>query len=300
MAGKRIKRPGIFLIFVIVIMSAIYGSVASTAGEQAIDRPFFTRNDARPLVIAHRGGGGSAPENTLVAFKRAADSGVDVVEIDVRGTSDGAIVVMHDAAVERTTDGGGRVGEMTLDRIKKLDAGYRWTPDGGATFPFRGGAVRVPTLDEVFAAFPRMKFNIEPKQETPSIIKPLCRIIGERKMTDKIVVASFTQSILDEFRRECPDVATSASPLEVSKFLAMYKAGLTKSYTPPMQALQVPEYVGVTKGFVEAARERNLRVHVWTVNETADMQRLLEAGVDGIMTDYPDRLLTILRQTAPK
>jgi glycerophosphoryl diester phosphodiesterase len=268
-------------------------------GEPAADHAFFKhQNDVRPLVIAHRGGAGLAPENTLPAFEKAVNLGVDVLELDVRGTSDGAIVVFHDASVERTTNGAGRVSEMTLAELKKLDAGHKWSPDGGKTFPHRGNGVAVPTLEEVFRAFPKMKFNIEPKPGTTSIVKPLCGIIGEHGKAESVVVGSFSQTILDEFRRECPGIATSASTTEVGKFLTMYKTGLTKSFTPLMQALQIPDFTGVTRELVEAARERNLKVHVWTVNETADMQRLLEAGVDGIMTDYPDRLLALLKQRA--
>lgn len=257
------------------------------------------QNNTRPLVFAHRGGGGLAPENTLEAFERAFKIGVDVIEIDVRATADGELVLLHDAKVERTTNGAGAVGAMTLSELKKLDAGFRWTNDGGATFPFRGQNITVPTLDEVFERFPAMRFNIEPKQETPPIIEPLCRTLRERKMTDKIIVGSFKGAIMDEFRHACPEVATSAAPLEVTKFLAMYKTGLTASFAPQMQALQIPDAVGVTKEFVQAAHGRNLQVHVWTINETADMRRLLDAGVDGIMTDYPDRLLSILGRSQP-
>jgi glycerophosphoryl diester phosphodiesterase len=122
----------------------------------------------------------------------------------------------------------------------------------------------------------------------------------ERKMIDKTIVGSFNQTTIDDFRRTCPEVATSASPSEVSKFLALSKTGLGESYSPPMQALQVPRNIGglqvVTKEFVEAAHLRNLKVHVWTINETDDMRRLIEMGVDGIMTDYPDRLLELLNR----
>ena len=288
-------------------MTAIYGSLAlSGPGAPAVEYAIFKQLDARtPLVMAHRGGAEIGPENTLPTFERAAAMGVDVIEVDVHGTADGNLVVIHDATVDRTTDGSGRVSEMTLDELKKLDAGFRWSADGGNTFPFRGRGVRIPTLQEVFAAFPKMKFNVEPKQGTPSIIKPLCRIVRENAMTDKVVVGSFSQTILDEFRAECPEVATSASASEVSKFLAMYKTGVSESYSPPMQALQVPEKAAgieiVSKEFVEAAHRRNLKVHVWTVNQTADMQRLLDMGVDGIITDYPGRLMTLLgRQPATK
>lgn len=296
--SRRIKKWLVFfLLGVIIMMGVIYGSLASSEGIPAADYSFFKQSDAHPLVIAHRGGAGLAPENTLYAFERARDLGVDVIEMDVRSTADGTLVVFHDATLDRTTDGTGRVNEMTLEALKKLDAGYRWSPDGGKTFPLRASNIKVATLEEVFTTLPAMKFNIEPKQLTPSLVKPLCSAIREHAMVDRVVIGSFTQTVLDEFRRECAGVATSAGPSEVGKFLTMYKTGLSESYSPAMQALQVPEYAGfqvITKEFVAAAHRRNLKVHVWTVNETADMQRLLETGVDGIMTDYPDRLLKLL------
>lgn len=297
MARKLIKWSAIFLLVVVVVMSTIYGSLAGSAGEPATESAFFKQNAARPLAIAHRGGAGLFPENTLYAFERAAALGVDVIEIDVRSTADGTLVVIHDSTVERTTDGGGTVADMTLDQLKQLDAGYRFSPDGGKTFPLRQNDITIPTLREVFTAFPAMRFNIEPKQSAASIVKPLCRIVREHKMTDKVVVGSFTQAIIDDFRRECPEVATSASTTEVGKFLALYKAGLSKSFSPAMKALQIPEFASVGKEFVASAHERNLQVHIWTVNETADMKRLLDMGVDGIMTDYPDRLLELLGRT---
>ncbi len=187
-----------------------------------------------------------------------------------------------------------QVGDMTLDQLKRLDAGFRFSPDGGKTFPVRKSGITIPTLREVFAAFPAMRFNIEPKQNAPSITKPLCRIMRDHKMIDKVVVGSFTQAIIDDFRRECPEVATSASTTEVAKFLGLYKAGLTKSFSPAMKALQIPEFAGVGKEFVNAAHERNLQVHLWTINETAEMKRQLDMYVDGSMTDYRDRLMELL------
>jgi glycerophosphoryl diester phosphodiesterase len=248
--------------------------------------------------MAHRGGGGLWPENTLLAFERARDLGVDVIEMDVQSTADGVMVVIHDATIDRTTNGTGRVGDLTLAEIKKLDAGYHWSPDGMKTFPWRGQGVSIPTLDEVFTRLPEMRFNIEPKQERPSLAKPLCRMIREKGMANKVTVGSFRQTVLDEFRRECPEVATSASPAEASEFVTIYKAKRGGAYRPVMQALQVPEYVVgaqlLNKEFVEAAHARNLQVHAWTVNETEAMRRLIGIGVDGIMTDYPDRLMSVL------
>jgi glycerophosphoryl diester phosphodiesterase len=288
----------IFGVGCVLTAVSVYAVLASLTGTPAAERSFFRKEGSRPLVIAHRGGAGLWPENTIYAFERAKELGVDVIEVDVRSTSDGVLVLMHDATVDRTTDGSGRVNEMTLAELKKYDAGYRWSPDGGKTFPMRGLGITVPTVEEAFTTLPGMRFNIEPKQDAPSIIAALCSLIRKHGMADKVAVASFSGSIMDEFRRTCPEVATSASPGEVSKFLAMQKAGLDNAYSPPMQALQVPEYIGglriLTRAFVQAAHSRNLNVHAWTVNEEEDMRRLVDAGVDGLMTDYPDRLMKLL------
>jgi glycerophosphoryl diester phosphodiesterase len=277
----------------------LYLAVSRSSGEAVAEHAYF-RGDAngRPLVIAHRGGAGLWPENTLHAFERAAALGVDVIETDVRATADGELVVFHDATVERTTDGAGRVRQLSLAELKRLDAGYRWSPDGGRSFPLRGQGLTVPTLREVFAALPSMRFNIEPKQSEPSLAAPLCRLIREHGMTSRVLVAAFKSSAVEQFRRECPEVATSAGTAEVAGFLALQRAGLAGSYGPSMQALQVPERAGslhvLSAEFVAAAHARNLRVHAWTVNSEEEMRRLLALGVDGVMTDYPDRLLKIL------
>ena len=166
-------------------------------------------------------------------------------------------------------------------------------------FRFAANQLRFRLLREVFEKFPDAKFNIEPKHETPAPEKILCELLGEFNKKDQVIVGSFRQSIIANFRRECPEVATSASPSEASNFLARYKLGLDKSYAPEMQALQIPQKLGglqfVTKDFIDAAHKLNLQVHVWTINDKADMKRLIEAGADGIMTDFPDRLLEILK-----
>ncbi|HEV2707676.1 MAG TPA: glycerophosphodiester phosphodiesterase [Pyrinomonadaceae bacterium] len=291
------------LVGVVVAAGLLYAAARWSEGGRAPVREFFRREARRPLVIAHRGGAGLWPENTIYAFERASELGVDVLELDVRASADGQLVVIHDERVERTTDGAGAVSALTLNELKRLDAGFRWTPDGGRTFPLRGQGLTVPTLAEVFERFPHARFNIEPKQQTPSVVAPLCRLLRERGMTASVLVASFRAAVMDEFRSTCTEVATSASTGEATRFLALYKTGLGDSFSPSMSALQVPEYAGgvqvLTRGFVEAAHRRGLEVHAWTINDAGDMRRLLDVGVDGIITDYPDRLLQLLgrRQT---
>jgi glycerophosphoryl diester phosphodiesterase len=281
-----------------VLLAVLYVWAAQVEGVRAGEREFFKGDVRRPLVIAHRGGSAVWPENTLYAFENAAAAGADVIETDVRSTSDGVLVVLHDKTVERTTDGAGSVAGMTLAELKRLDAGYRWSPDGGRTFPLRGRGLTVPTLEEVFERLPGMRFNIEPKRDAAPSSQKLCGVIKGRRMEGRVVVASFRASLLEEFRGVCPEVATSAGPLEAVDFIFRYKVGLAESYSPAMQALQLPEKAlglrVLTKGLIEAAHERNLDVHAWTVNDTEAMRGLVEMGVDGIMTDRPDRLLEIL------
>ncbi len=298
MFGLLLKITGFISLGVLLSLGGIYAYFAAQTGVPAAPRPLFENQSRRPLVFAHRGGGGLHPENTLGAFEYSAKMGVDVLELDVHSTADGALVVMHDAEIDRTTNGSGKIREMPLEAVKKLDAAFNFTPDDGKTFPFRGTGISVPTLQEIFEAFPAMTFNIEPKQIEPSITKPLCEMIRAQKMTAKVIVGSFRQTAIDEFRAACPEVATAATPREASEFLALFKVCLGASYTPPMQALQIPQNLGslpvVSKEFIEAAHKLNLKVHVWTINDSAEMQRLLEMNVDGIMSDYPDRLLKLL------
>lgn len=298
---KTLKWFSFFALLFVLGLVGLYAYIATSRGKRAEEFSVFAKKVSRPLVIAHRGGAGIAPENTLEAFRRSYDLGVDVLELDIRATSDGKLIVIHDRKVDRTTEGSGNVSEMIFDEIRKLDAGFRWTRDGGKTFPFRGKGIRVPTLREVFDAFPDAKINIEAKHETPSPVKHLCNLIREFDRADKSAVASLSDMVLKDFRSNCKGVATSASLSESRSFLTMYRIGLSKNYSANMQALQIPKYIGgvgiVTREFVQAARERNLQLHVWTVNKKEEMKRLIDIGVDGIMTDYPDDLLELVRES---
>jgi len=296
----RAKLLAALALAVVLPAGGLYFWLSRSAGVVVPEHNYFKRDAGRVLVIAHRGGAGLWPENTLYAFERAAALGVDVIETDLRATADGELVIFHDEHVGRTTGGSGRVSALTLAELKKLDAAFNWSPDGGKTFPLRGRGVTVPTLREVFAAFPHMRFNIEPKQAEPPLAAPLCRVIREQGMADKVLVGAFSGPTLGQFRGECPEVATSASTGEVLSFITMQGAGLDNAYGPPMQALQVPVRAGalrvLTRDFVEAAHGRNLRVHAWTVNTEEEMRSLIDLGVDGIMTDYPETLLKLLNR----
>lgn len=305
----------------VLLLAAFYGSAQKRRDRPVPDGRDKTSTTAaaaavprrRPLVMAHRGGAGLWPENTIHAFARAAALGVDVLELDLHSTSDGALVIIHDGTVERTTNGAGAVGALTLAELKKLDAGYRWTNDGGRTFPFRGRSVTIPTLREVLEAFPQARLNIDIKgSPPPALVKDFCRSLRESRATANVNVASFSWQTLTEFRRECPEVTTSAGFDEVLALLSDAQAGGPQQQQQQgaaadkasLRAVQVPESAGgrqlLTAELVEAAHRRGLEVHVWTINDEAGMRRMIKLGVDGIITDRPDILIELLKQEAKR
>ena len=290
------KKIAKFILVLILLLVAIYAILALLA-KPVPDHPFFDPDDG-VLVIAHRGGRRLWPENTLYAYQKAAELNVDLIEMDLHSTQDGVLVMMHDDTVDRTTNGTGAIQDFTLSELKQLDAGYQWTDDQGASYPYRGQGVVVPTMAEVFTALPNARLNIEIKQVEPSIVQPFCELIREYGMVERVLIASFDQGTIDHFRQVCPEVATTAGEDEVRVLYGMSYVYLGNLYSPASQAAQVPEYSGsihvLIPLFVRAAQGRNLDVHVWTVNELEDMQRMLDLGVDGIITDYPDRLLELL------
>lgn len=283
------------LVGIVGLLLLIYVGLSLLA-QPVPDHPFFGQDGV--LVIAHQGGEGLRPSNTLASFSHAVDLGVDVLEMDIHTTADNILVVMHDDTVDRTTDGSGRIQELTLEQLKTLDAGDYWTDDQGATYPFRGQGIQVPTLEEIFTAFPDMPMNIEIKQESPSMVVPFCQLLEAYQMKEQVLVASFHESTMKEFRSECPGVATSMVEPEIRLLFVLNTLFLGRLFQAPSEAIQVPEYFGdlhvITDRFVKATQSHNVDLHVWTVNETEDLQRMLDFGVDGIITDRPDRLLELL------
>lgn len=290
----RLRRAAYFVAGTFGVLAAAYGVLVLVASSQP-PRPahdFFT---APVRNLAHRGGGMLAPEATLAAFAAAAEAGTDVLEMDVHLSADGALVVIHDRTVDRTTDGSGAVGELRLDELRALNAGHRFRgPDG--EFPYRGERVAIPTFEEVQAAHPDLPFVVEMK--TLDTAEPLCRAIREAGREDRTLVAAFGRESLERFRSVCPAVATGGSFGEVVVFLAMSMGRIAGLYHPPFDALLVSETSGplrvVTPGLLRSARQAGLPVIVWTVNRAEDMSRLLALGVDGILTDDPATLAAVI------
>ncbi len=254
---------------------------------------FFTGPE--PRLFAHRGASARAPENTLEAFRLAREQGAAYLELDVHLSADSELVVIHDSSVSRTTGRRGRVENMSLAEIRKLDAGLRFTMDHGRTFPYRGKGLRVPTLGEVLDAFREMWITVEIKQTRPGVADALARVLSAHRAEERVIVASHEHELLAAFRAAAPSVATSFSKNEVREFLLRLRGGSMDGYRPPGVAFQVPEYKGlrrvVSKSVIEAVHGFGVEVHVWTVNEPVHIARLLSWGVDGIMTDDPARAI---------
>lgn len=247
------------------------------------------------MPIAHRGGAALWPENTVVAFEGARGLGVRWVELDVHLSRDGELAVVHDDTVDRTTDGTGAVADHTLAELQALDAGYRHTPDGGATFPFRGAGHRIPTLAEAFAVGSDLRFVIEMKPHVAEIARAVSRFLESRSWHDRVVVAHAHGPTLRAFRRLTRGtIATSAGEDEIRRFWLAARLGVVGLLRLPYDVLQVPEHAGhrrvVDARFVAAAHARGVPVQVWTINDPADLERLSAMGVDGLITDRPDLL----------
>ncbi len=299
MIPGMIEKKVRYLILLAFVVLPLLIIIAFPARRQE-EHPFFANFDTYPLVFAHADdtGQGLWPGSTMVFLEEAAKLGVDVLEIDVHMSQDGHIVVMHDDTVDRTTNGSGKINQLTLKEIKELEVGTNWSTDGGSSYPYRGARLRVPTLAEVFYLFPDKPMNIEIKQEEPSMAQPLCDMIRNFKMSNKVLVASFSDKAMSEFRAACPELATAASSGEARSFVALNVAFLSKFISADYEAFQVPEESSgipiVIPHFVNSVHDKNLQVHIWTVNDLADMERYIEMGVDGIMTDRPDLLLDTL------
>ncbi len=263
--------------------------------------PFFS--DPPPRIAGHRGAAGTTPENTLVSFRRGLEEGATYLELDVHATRDGEIVVIHDDTVERTTDGDGTVRDMALAELKRLDAGYRFTADGGATYPFRGRGIRVPTLREYFTEFPEARTTVEIKELPPSATETLLDLIEECGKAEQVLVAAEDDAVMAAARAAIRGrglrVATGFSLGEIRAFMTALWTGQELPREAPGQALQIPPaYRGtalVTPESVAAAHGLGVEVHVWTVNEADEMKDFLALGVDGIITDYPARLRDVVR-----
>ena len=271
----------------------------------------------RVLTYAHQCGAWEAPSSTLFALRRALELGVTGIELDVHATADRHLVVCHDGTVDRTTNSHGPIYSMTLAELRALDNAYWFVPGGDETqglapesYPYRGVApVRtefgVATLAEVLDVLddhPHVALNLDIKQTAPAV-EPyeelLARELVGRGNTGRIIVASFLDIATDAFAKYAPEIATSAGTIAT----AMFWRAVHEGEAPPASAhvaLQVPatqgDLVVVDDLLVSAAHEHAMAVHVWTINDEPEMARLLDLGVDGVISDLPTPLVALVAE----
>lgn len=251
----------------------------------ASEHPYF--GNTSPIGLAHRGGGREAPENSLTAFRNAARVGFHYFETDVRATSDGRVMVFHDASLNRVTDRVGRISALPFSEVRKARI---------------SGVDQIMRIEELLEEFPDKNINIDIKDD--HTVQPFIRAAKRTKALDRICVASFSGSRLRAVRKGLgPSVASSLAPPEVASLIAASRLGplaRVANLGLPKSAgcVQVPiKQTGVpilTPAFIKAAHARNLQVHVWTIDSERKMRELLAMGVDGIVTDRPTLLSGIL------
>ncbi len=266
--------------------------------------PFRARANGRPLVIAHAGGLGLNPENTLEAFAASAALGCDMLEMDLRLTKDGVLVTHHDATVARTSNGSGAVIDLTLAELKALNFGYRFR-DSSGTQAYRERPAHLATLEELFQQYRNLPMVIELKDRGEVGLRAgaaLAALIARYERTNGVLIASFDDATLNAFREVTRGgVATSSAKAQTRAFVLLSLLRLDRLWRGGAEAAQVPanprEASGfklARPGFIRAAHARNMAVHYWTVNETDEMRRLIQIGADGLITDYPERLTAIV------
>jgi len=275
------------------------------------DNPWLER---RVIAYAHQGGAKEAPSSTLYAIRAALEHGANGIELDVHATSDGYLVVCHDATLDRTTNATGRIADLGLQEIRNLDNAYWFCPGEDAVsgrpvqdYVLRGRAPEDPelcvaTLAEVLESFAGVVLNLDIKRSAPEVVayeQALAETLLEHGRKDDVIVASFSDSALVEFARHAPGIAIAAGTEATTEFYRRLRAG-----EPPQDdieryaAFQVPARLGplvvVDELFVEAAHASGLAVHVWTIDDPDEMEHLIDLGVDGIMSDKPSVLAGVL------
>jgi len=245
-------------------------------------------NQERTLVVAHRGASAAAPQNTVAAFTKAMELGADAIEFDVQLSADGVPVVIHDDTVDATTDGSGRVDAMTVDELKQLDAGSSFDP------AFAGEPI--PTLDEVFDAVDEsLLMNVELKTAAlfdNGLERAVATRIERYGLSDRVLFSSFNPFSLRRIKKVAPHIPAALLYADDQPI------HLRNAWLAPIVAHEArhPKYTMVDADYMDWARRKGYRVNVWTVDEPEEMERLIDLGVDGIVTNVPDRLLKVLEQ----
>ncbi len=292
-------------------LAAAAVGAAAWAGSKALANPHQrpdkeVLNYERPIVLAHRGGAKIAPENTLAAFNRSAELGVHGFEIDIRMTSDEEILVFHDEYIDRTTDGAGKVANMTLEQLKAFDLGYHFI-DLDGQHSYRGKNEKVVLLSELFEKFPQMLINIDIKDapetyEGSLVPSKLWRLIDSLGVQDRVVVTSFYDEQVDRFNLYAQNrIAIGAGENEVKKAYTAFTSQFGHLYQPRADVFQIPTKSSVfrldSSRFIAFLENLNIPVHYWVIDDAEMMRSLVAAGAKGIITDRPDLAVALVSET---
>ena len=269
--------------------------------------------ERRVIAFAHQGGSFEGPSSTLVAIERALAAGASAIELDVHATKDRAVVVSHDATVDRTTNHRGAISDLTLSQLRDMDNAYWWIEGETVTpgrepshYLLRGLAPRdrrygFATFEEVWRAFPGVLYNLDIKGTSPGVEgyeELLASELRRLGATESVIVASFHDDALARFRVLAPEVATSAGTRECADFF--FSLAEKSPRVAPVCAFQVPVSFGghevITERFVDVAHRHAVAVHAWTVNDIAEMDRLIDLGVDAVISDRPGVLANLLKR----
>ncbi len=280
------------------------------------------QNSPKPFIkglkgftpIGHRGAGGEVPGNTIESFGHLLDllPGA-ILELDVWGTRDGRIVVYHDELLDHETDGRGPVSFLTYEELRKIDRGYRVSWDGGQSFPFRNRGYRIPLLEDVIKEFPSSRISIDVKQHDTGFAAKVMKMLEENDAVERIILGSFSGGINRYLCRWSNDTVTSFRTGEVLKFTLFHIIHTACLYKKKNDAMMIPEFISpggevtedeygkrgiriVSERFIKDAHRLGVPVFIWTINREENMRRLIDWGVDGIVTDYPSRLKKVMRE----
>lgn len=255
---------------------------------------------SKPLLIGHRGAAAHLPENTLPSFRLAFEKfNADMVEFDVHFSKDSVPVVIHDAALERTTNGSGFVAEYNYKELARFDAGFYFDPDAKRVFPERGKGIAIPTLEDVFNSFPGKKLSIEIKENSTDLTRAVMELVDQNKARERVIVGSKHDLVAREMRSRYHNVLRFCSQKEILGIIADYKTGKRNPRHEPRAVASIPPKklhfrMDLTE-FITFLHAKEMKVFYWTINDPAEMKSLATKGADGIISDYPDRF-----ETAPK
>lgn len=286
----------IYLLLLLFILHGIQFIKAYFFPQPLPKRSFF-QLVKEPAIFGHRGSPLAYPENTLLSFEEGLRHG-EGLELDVSMTKDGIIIVLHDLMLERTTDGRGAVGDITYKDLIALNAGYHFQKD--SSYPYRESRIHIPTLESVCKAFPQTPLIIEVKGSGEELAMNLARTISANTAQDQVLIAGIDDKTIQWIRDYLPDIQTGTSLREGIIFYILSHLGLALYFSWNFQTLCIPpKYKSLpllTVPLRLAAKGLGLPIYLWTINTEEEIRKYLEIGVQGIISDYPERVKKVVEE----